>query len=135
MYPDDFPKQYTVQLETVADYTVGNFKGMLFALMGAVLLLLLIACSNIANLLLARATAREKEIAIRASLGATRGRLIRQLLVESFILSAGACVLGCFLAYFGVEELVARLPVDTFTPSISIEVNFRALLFAIGVAL
>jgi putative ABC transport system permease protein len=134
-YPMDFPRQFTVQLETVADYTVGDFKGMLFALMGAVLMLLLIACSNIANLLLARATKREKEIAIRASLGASRGRLIRQLLVESFLLSAAACVVGCFLAYFGVKELVARLPVDTLTPSISIEINFRVLLFAVGVSL
>ncbi|MGB7308363.1 MAG: ABC transporter permease [Candidatus Acidiferrales bacterium] len=135
VYPDDFPKEFTVQLETVADYTVGDFKGMLFALMGAVLLLLLIACSNIANLLLARATAREKEIAIRTALGASRGRLIRQLLVESFLLSAGACVIGCLFAYFGVKELVAKLPVDSLTPSISIEINFRVLAFGVGVAL
>ncbi len=134
VYPKDFPKQFTVQLMTVADYVVGDFKGMLLALMGAVLMLLLIACTNIANLLLSRATAREKEIAIRTSLGASRSRLIRQLLMESFLLSAAACVLGCFLAYFGVKELVARLPVDTLTPSISIEVNFRVLLFAAGIA-
>jgi putative ABC transport system permease protein len=135
VYPQDFPKQFTVHLQTVADYVVGDFKGMLFALMGAVLMLLLIACSNIANLLLARATAREKEVAIRTSLGASRSRLIRQLLVESFLLSAAACVLGCFFAYFGVKEVVARLPVDSLTPSISIEINLRVLLFAVGVAL
>ncbi len=135
MFPADFPKDFTVQLETVADYTTGNFKGMLFALMGAVLMLLLIACSNIANLLLARATAREKEIAIRASLGASRGRLVRQLLVESFLLSAAGCLLGCFLAYFGLKELNARVPIDTLTPSISLEINFRVLLFAVGIAL
>jgi putative ABC transport system permease protein len=133
-YPNDFPKQFTVHLETVADYVVGDFKGMLFALMGAVLMLLLIACANVANLLLSRATAREKEIAIRTSLGASRGRLIRQLLVESFLLSAAACILGCFLAYFGVREVVASLPADFLTPSISIEINFRVLLFALGVA-
>ncbi len=133
-YPNDFPKQFTVHLETVADYVVGDFKGMLFALMGAVLMLLLIACTNVANLLLSRATAREKEIAIRTSLGASRGRLIRQLLVESFLLSVAACVLGCFLAYFGVREVVASLPADFLTPSISIEINFRVLLFALGVA-
>jgi putative ABC transport system permease protein len=82
----------------MADSLVGNFTGMLYALMGAVLMLLLIACSNIANLLLARATAREKEIAIRTSLGASRSRLIRQFLVESSILSAAGGVLGCSLA-------------------------------------
>ncbi|HEX4075336.1 MAG TPA: ABC transporter permease [Candidatus Acidoferrales bacterium] len=133
-YPTDFAKQFTVQVMSVADYVAGDFKGMLLALMGAVLMLLLIACTNIANLLLARATAREKEIAIRTSLGASRSRLIRQLLVESFLISVAACILGCFLAYFGVKEVVARLPVDTLTESISIELNFRVLLFAAGVA-
>jgi putative ABC transport system permease protein len=133
-YPTDFAQQFTVQVMSVADYVAGDFKGMLLALMGAVLMLLLIACTNIANLLLARATAREKEIAIRSSLGASRNRLIRQLLVESFLISAVACVFGCFLAYFGVKEVVARLPVDTLTQSISIELNFRVLLFAAGVA-
>jgi putative ABC transport system permease protein len=133
LYPTDFPKQFTVQVMSVADYVAGDFKGMLLALMGAVLMLLLIACTNIANLLLARATAREKEIAIRTALGASRSRLIRQLLVESFLISAAACVLGCFLAYFGVKEVVARLPVDTLTESISIELNFQVLVFAAGV--
>jgi putative ABC transport system permease protein len=134
VYSSDFPKQFTVQLVTVADYVSGDFKGMLYALMGAVLMLLLIACSNIANLLLARATAREKEIAIRTSLGASRGRLIRQLLVESFILSVAACVVGCGLAYFGMKELVAKLPIGSLTPSIVITMNFRMLLFALGIA-
>jgi putative ABC transport system permease protein len=134
LYPTDFPKQFTVQVMSVANYVAGDFKGMLLALMGAVLMLLLIACTNIANLLLARATAREKEIAIRTSLGASRNRLIRQLLVESFLISAVACIFGCVLAYFGVKEVVARLPVDTLTESISIELNFRVLLFAAGVA-
>ncbi len=135
VYPGDLSKQFTVQLIPLAQYFVGDFRGMLVALMGAVLMLLLIACTNIANLLLARATAREKEIAIRTSLGASRSRLIRQLLVESFLLSAAACVFGSFFAYFGVKELVARLPVDSLTPSISIEINFRVLLFAAGIAL
>jgi putative ABC transport system permease protein len=135
VYPGDLSSQFTVELIPLVEYFVGDFRGMLVALMGAVLMLLLIACTNIANLLLARATAREKEIAIRTSLGASRSRLIRQLLVESFLLSAAGCVLGCFFAYFGVKELVARLPVDSLTPSISIEINFRVLLFAAGIAL
>lgn len=135
VYTNDFPKQFTVQVVTVADYVTGDFKGMLYALMGAVLMLLLIACSNIANLLLARATAREKEIAIRTSLGASRSRLIRQLLMESFILSVAACIVGCGFAYFGMKELVARLPVGSLTPSIAITMNFRVLLFAVGITL
>jgi len=134
VYPTDFPKQFTVQLLSVADYTVGDFKGMLFALLGAVIMLLLIACTNVANLLLSRATAREKEIAIRTSLGASRSRLIRQLLTESFLLSAAACILGCLLAYFGLKELVARLPTNYFAPSVSIELNSRVFLFVAGIA-
>jgi putative ABC transport system permease protein len=135
VYATDFPKQFTVQVVTVADYVSGDFKGMLYALMGAVLMLLLIACSNIANLLLARATAREKEIAIRTSLGASRSRLIRQLLMESFILSLAACIVGCGFAYFGMKELVAKLPVGSLTPSIVITMNFQVLLFAVGIAI
>jgi putative ABC transport system permease protein len=133
VYPTDFPKRFTVKVLTVADDTTNDFKGMLYALMAAVLMLLLIACSNIANLLLARATAREKEIAIRTSLGASRWRLIRQLLVESFILSLAACVVGCGFAYFGTREVAATIPVD-FPPSVSIETNGWVLLFALGVA-
>ena len=134
VYPMDFPKQFTVHVLSVADYTVGDYKGMLFALMGAVLMLLLIACTNVANLLLSRATAREKEIAIRTSLGASRGRLIRQLLTESFLHSAAACLVGCLLAYWGLKELVARLPSNYFAPSVVIELNSRVLLFAAGIA-
>lgn len=132
-YRTDFPTRFTVKVLTVADDTTNDFKGMLYALMAAVLMLLLIACSNIANLLLARATAREKEIAIRTSLGASRGRLIRQLLTESFLLSLAACVVGCVFAYFGTKEVAATIPVD-FPPSVSIETNGWVLTFALGVA-
>src|SRR6185369_1987443 len=80
MYPADFG----VLVYTLNDFVLGDMKGMLFALMAAVMMLLLIACSNVANLLLARATARDREIAVRASIGATPGRLVRQLMAESF---------------------------------------------------
>ena len=76
------------------DYIIGNFRITLYALLGAVLMLLLIACTNFANLSLARATAREREIAVRASLGAGSGRLVQQLLVESFVLAIAAAAVG-----------------------------------------
>ncbi len=135
IYPKDYPKQFNVLTMSLLDVDLGDFRGMLYALIAAVSMLLLIACSNVANLLLARATAREKEIAIRATLGASRGRLVRQLLVESFILSIIACGLGCIFAYFGLKGVVAVLPTDGVPPNAVFALNLRALAFSIGIAM
>lgn len=105
-----YPQQFKIVVRTLLDFVVGDFSGTLYVLLAAVSMLLLIACGNVANLLLARATVREREMAVRASLGANRGRLIRQLLVESLMLAAAACFAGCLLAYFGLKGLVAILP-------------------------
>ena len=134
-YPTEYPTKFSVISKTLTDDVVGHFKATLYTLLAAVTMLLLIACSNVANLLLARATAREREIAIRASMGASRGRLVRQLLVESFLLASGGCLLGCLFAYGGLEGVSAAMPEHTIPAETVLRLNIPALLFAVGVTL
>ena len=136
VYTKDYPKQFTVVTKSLTDAIVGDFRGMLYALMAAVAMLLLIACSNVANLLLVRATAREKEMALRAVLGATRGRIICQLIAESVVLFGTACVIGCALAYFALKAVVALVPIGAEVPTnAAFGLNGRALWFCLGTAI
>lgn len=134
VYPKDYPKHFTVQLETLTNMVVGRFKATLFIVLAAVGLLLLIGCGNVANLLLARATTREKEFAIRSALGANRWRLIRQLLVESMILAVGGAAMGTLLAWGGLKSLVALMPQRIIPAEAVIRLNTPVLLFTLGVA-
>jgi putative ABC transport system permease protein len=129
-----YPERFKIRARTLLDFVVGDFKKTLCALLAAVSMLLLIACINVGNLLLARATVREREIAVRVALGASRGRLIRQLLVESLLLAAAACFAGCFFAYFGLKGLVAIIPRGPIPEETVIGLNPPVLLFALAVA-
>jgi putative ABC transport system permease protein len=123
-----------VQIETWIDNYVGQFRKTLFTLAAAVGMLLLIACMNVANMLLARASAREKEMAVRASMGASRWRLVRQLLVESLLLAMGGMVLGCVVAWGGLKAIVAFMPPGLAPGEVVIGLNVPVLFFALGIA-
>jgi len=122
-----------VTLKPLHDYLTRDVKTPMYALLGAVALLLLIACANVANLLLARSATREKEIAIRAALGAGRGRIVRQLLAESVLLALIGGVLGLLVSYWMVDLLVSFSPDGT--PRLSeVVVDRRVLGFSLGLS-
>jgi len=117
---------------------VGDIRPVLLVLLGAVVLVLLIACANVANLLLVRATGRRREIAIRTAIGAGRGRMIRQLLTESVLLSLAGGGLGLLLGYAGIRALLAvntaGLP-RVGENGIAVGIDWRVMGFAVGVSL
>ncbi len=133
--PDHFPKDFRVELVRLNDIFVGSFAGTLFFLFGAVGLLLSIGCANVSILLLASGMARRHELSVRAALGATRFRVVRQLLTESVLLSLAAGALGIVVAYGGVGFVTRLMPSHTFPGEASFQVNLPVLLFAISLAL
>ena len=122
------------KLEPMLRRVVAEVRPALLALMGAVMFLLLIACANVANLLLVRASLRERELAVRAALGGGRWRLIRQMLVETLLLSAAGTLVGIVLARFGIQELLAIAPANV--PRLdTVSIDWRVLLFAAAAGL
>jgi putative ABC transport system permease protein len=133
-HPKEYPEHFRIQVITVIDWVVGQFRGVLYTLFAAVALLLMIACCNVANMLLARATAREREISVRIALGASRGRVVRQLLAESAMLAAGAVVAGCLLAYAGISALARLMPRQGVPWETEIRLDQPVLVFALATA-
>jgi predicted permease len=133
--PADYPQHSRVRIEALRDEAMHGFKTPLLVLFGAVPLLLLIGCANVSILLLARGAARQQEFAVRASLGASRSRIARQLLVESMMLSLLGAAAGVVLAFGGVTLLAAHMPPYSFPHEAAIHVNGTVLLFAVAIGL
>jgi putative ABC transport system permease protein len=132
--PRDFRRDRKVAIVTLNEEVLGRFSGTLVLLFVAVIALLVIGCANVSILLLARGIARQHELAVRSSIGASRVRLVRQLLTESVLLSLAGAGLGVLAAYRGVSTLSSMLPLYSFPHEAAIRVNGTVLAFTAAVA-
>jgi predicted permease len=132
--PNYYPAQYRMVVRKMGEYYVRDLRGTLYLLFGAVALLLAIGCGNVSILLLARGSARQHELAIRSAVGASRFRIVRQLLTESLLLSLIGAGLGVVLAYRTLGFIVARLPEYSFPHEADFHVNLPVLLFSVSLA-
>jgi predicted permease len=129
--PDDYGTR--AQVNSLQSESVAGIRPTLFILLGTVGLVLLIACANVANLQLARTSNRQRELAVRAALGASRARLVRQLLTESLLLSILGGTAGIILAYVGLDFLVTLIPADT-PRGTDISISASVLSFSLGIS-
>ena len=125
---------HRLRIDDLQGDVVGNVKTALWVLQGAVAFVLLIACANLANLLLARADSRHREFAVRSALGAGRGRLLRQFLTEGVVMAVMGAVLGIVLAAFGLRALLAAYP-ESIPRAAEISLDWRVMIFTLGVAI
>jgi putative ABC transport system permease protein len=128
------PDKFRVNLRSIADVYARTLEPVLFLLLGAVALLLLIGCANVSILLLARGTQRQHELAVRAAIGATRSRIIRQLLTESLVIATAGTALGVLFAWKGLALMITWLPEYSIPAEAVIRINAPVLLFSIGLA-
>jgi putative ABC transport system permease protein len=126
--------QFSVSLQSIRDVFVSDIRPAVLILSGAVVCVLLIACANVANLLLMRGAGRAREISLRMALGASRGRVVRQLLAESLVLACLGGLLGVATAVWGIRAIVTLVPTGAL-PGTSVSLNGVVLLFAAGVAI
>ncbi|HEX7286491.1 MAG TPA: ABC transporter permease [Candidatus Angelobacter sp.] len=133
-YPDTNKKFPSVAVTTELEHLIGDSRTRLYMLVGSVVLVLLIACVNVANLLLVRASRRNREIAVRAALGAKRGRIVRQMLAESMVLGAGGALLSIPLAMWALKLFIS-LSADKLPRMASAGLDGPVLAFTAGIAL
>jgi putative ABC transport system permease protein len=133
--PKDFPQKWRVKMSTFAETFPSGIRETLWILFGAVGLLFLISCVNVSSLLLSKATARAKEVAVRASLGASRFRIIRQLLAEAMLIAITGGLLGVAIAYAGLRGIMAAVPPYTIPDEAEVLINLPVLIFTCAVAI
>ncbi len=133
--PGRFPENFRIHLQRLIEEHDLTFVHTLYLLFGAVALMFWIGCANFSILLLARGTSRQNEFALRSAIGASRSRVLRQLLVESLLLSLSGAALGVLAAYVAVALIANCLPRSAFPPEVAIQINLPVLAFTVSLAL